>query len=272
MIQQIEETIKEYKALNLNDVIDYNKYKLYSIITSSTALEGSTLTEIDTQLLLDEGLTAKGKPIEHHLMVKDNYEAIKVALQFADNKIPITPKILQTINACNMKHTGQIISSALGIVDGTKGEFRKVQAFSEALGYYLAPSKISNAINIFCNETQKQLDTKLTPADALLFSFTTQARLIMIHPWQDGNKRTSRIISNYIQQYFKLPLGKIEKEDSEIYLQKLKIFKDSGNIDPFNKFMSEKYVYLLKKEIKENKKNLNWDIPKEKKKKKGLSL
>ena len=127
--QQIEETIEEYKYLNLGDVIDYNKYKLYSIVANSTALEGSTLTEVDTQLLLDEGITAKGKPIEHHLMVKDNYEAMKVALQLADKKTPITPEVLQTINACNMKSTGQIVSSALGIVDGTKGEFRKVQAY-----------------------------------------------------------------------------------------------------------------------------------------------
>jgi Fic family protein len=271
MIQQIEETIKEYKALDLDNVVDYNKYKLYSIVTNSTALEGSTLTEIDTQLLLDEGITAKGKPIEHHLMIKDNYEALKVALQLADKKTPITPEVLQTINACNMKHTGQIVSSALGVVDGTKGEFRKVQAFSEALGYYLAPSKIPDAVNGFCAELQKQMSASLSIEDALKLSFSAQAKLIIIHPWQDGNKRTSRLISNYIQQHFGLPLGKVEKEDGEEYLQKLKIFKDSGNIYPFNKFMSEKYINLLKKEIKENKKNLNWDMPKEKKKK-GLSL
>ncbi|MDR3350127.1 MAG: Fic family protein [Prevotellaceae bacterium] len=270
--QRIEESIKEYKALNLVDVVDYDKYKLYSIVTSSTALEGSTLTEVDTQLLLDEGITATGKPLEHHLMVKDNYEAMKIALQLADKKTPITPEVLQTINAYNMKNTGQIVTSALGVVDGTKGEFRKVQAYSEALGYYLAPSKIPDAVNTFCDETQKKMNAKLSPADALLFSFSTQAKLIIIHPWQDGNKRTSRIISNYIQQYFNLPLGKIEKADGGEYLQNLKIFKDIGNVEPFNKFMSEKYIDALKHEIKKNKESQHWDIPKTKKKRKGLSL
>ncbi|MDR1544675.1 MAG: Fic family protein [Prevotellaceae bacterium] len=270
--QQIEETIKEYTALNLSNVIDYNKYKLYSIVTNSTALEGSTLTEVDTQLLLDEGITAKGKPIEHHLMVKDNYEAIKVVLQLADKKTLITPEVLQSINACNMKNTGQIVSSALGTVDGTKGEFRKVQAYSEALGYYLAPSKIPEAVNAFCSDVQKQMNTKLSTIDALRLSFTAQAQLIIIHPWQDGNKRTSRILSNYIQQNFKLPLGKIEKADGEEYLKKLRIFKDTGDIEPFNKFMSAKYIDMLKKEIKEYKKGLNWDMPKAKKKRKGLGL
>jgi Fic family protein len=265
--QQIEEFIKEYNALHLGEVIDYNKYKLYSIVASSTALEGSTLTEIDTQLLLDEGITAKGKPIEHHLMVRDNYEAMKVALQLAEKKISITPEVLQSINACNMKHTGQVVSSALGTIDGTKGEFRKVQAYSEALGYYLAPSKIPEAVNTFCSEVQKQMNTKLSIADALQLSFTAQAQLIIIHPWQDGNKRTSRILSNYIQHFFSLPLGKIEKADGEEYLKKIKILKNTGDIEPFHKFMSTKYVSMLKKEIKENKKNLNWDIPKARRRK-----
>jgi hypothetical protein len=52
---------KDYNSLNLDEVIDYEKYKLYSIVISSTQLEGVSLTEIEAQLLLDEGITAQGK-------------------------------------------------------------------------------------------------------------------------------------------------------------------------------------------------------------------
>ena len=62
---------EEYISLKLSDMVDYNKFYLYSIITHSTAIEGSTLTELDTQLLFDDGITAKGKSIEHHLMNQD---------------------------------------------------------------------------------------------------------------------------------------------------------------------------------------------------------
>jgi Fic family protein len=258
-VQEIEKTINEYKSLNLDVVIDYDKYKLYSIVANSTALEGSTLTEVDTQLLLDDGITPKGKSLEHSLMVKDNFTATKAALQFAEQKTPITQDILQRINACNMKHTGEIVNSALGVVDGTKGEFRKVQAFSNALGYYLAPVKIPDAVNDFCVEIREQMNANLSPVDALKLSFSAQARLIIIHPWQDGNKRTSRILSNYIQKYFGLPLGKVEKADGEEYLRKLSVFKDTGNLDPFVDFMLEKYDGMLKKEIELNRNNLNLD-------------
>jgi Fic family protein len=262
--QQIERTIKEYKALNLDEVIDYGKYKLYSIVANSTALEGSTLTEIDTQLLLDEGITANGKPLEHHLMVKNNHEAMKRALQLAGQKTPITPEVLRTINGLNMKDTGEIVHSALGTVDGTKGEFRKVQALSQYLGYYLAPTKIDAAVDEFCAEVQQYMQAVHSPSEALKFSFAVQAKLIMIHPWQDGNKRTSRIISNYIQQYFGLPLGKVDKSDAAAYLKNLKIFKETGDTEPFVKFMSEKYVASLQTEIRQNKENLNWNMPKNK--------
>jgi Fic family protein len=255
--KQVEEIIATYRACNFSEIAGYQKYKIYSIVTETTALEGSTLTAVDTQLLLDEGLTAKGKPLLHHLMVKDNYAAMQEVIRLAQLKTPITPEVLQTINGLNMKHTGEIVTSALGVVDGTKGEFRKVQAFSDALGFYLAPTKIAEAVSGLCESIQKRMSEALSPAEALTLSFEVQAELIMIHPWQDGNKRTSRLISNYIQQYFNLPLSKVNKEDSADYLQSLKIFKDTGDSKPFLSLMIERYVGRLQEEIKQREENLS---------------
>ena len=60
---EIEELYKEFQQLGISQSVDYEKYYLYSLITHSTAIEGSTLTEMDAQLLFDEGVTAKGKPL-----------------------------------------------------------------------------------------------------------------------------------------------------------------------------------------------------------------
>ena len=121
---------EEYKALNLNEVIDYQKYKLYSIVASSTAIEGSTLTEAETSLLLDENITASGKPLEHHLMVKDNYEALLFTLKEATlSNTHITPDLLIAMNAHNMRNTGAIVKSALGDVDEKKENIGKLLLF-----------------------------------------------------------------------------------------------------------------------------------------------
>ena len=54
---EIEELYKEFQQLGISQSVDYEKYYLYSLITHSTAIEGSTLTEMDAQLLFDEGVT-----------------------------------------------------------------------------------------------------------------------------------------------------------------------------------------------------------------------
>lgn len=51
-------TIQEYKELGMSNLIDYDKFYLYSIVTHSTAIEGSSMTEVENQVLFEEGLAA----------------------------------------------------------------------------------------------------------------------------------------------------------------------------------------------------------------------
>lgn len=238
----------EYISLNLNNVIDYEKYKLYSIVANSTQLEGSSLNELDTQLLLDDGITAKGKPLEHHLMVKDNYNAMEFAMKAGDDNCAMSCDLLKNLNLLNMSQTGAVVHNALGTVDREKGDFRLVNAFSDALGYYLEASKIPRAVDLFCKEYEMQLQTN-NKTDALRSSFDAHANLILIHPWQDGNKRTSRLVMNYMQRRFGLPLTKIHKEDSRDYLLCLKTAKDTGNLNPFREFCVNQHIKTLQREI-----------------------
>lgn len=50
--------LKQYVELGIASQIDFNKFYLYSIITHSTAIEGSTVTDVEAQLLFDEGITS----------------------------------------------------------------------------------------------------------------------------------------------------------------------------------------------------------------------
>jgi len=59
--EQLLLLLQKHKELGISEQIDYEKFYLYSIITHSTAIEGSTVSEVEAQLLFDEGITAKGK-------------------------------------------------------------------------------------------------------------------------------------------------------------------------------------------------------------------
>ena len=50
--------LQRYHELGIADQIDFEKFYLYSIIVHSTAIEGSTVTEVEAQLLFDEGITS----------------------------------------------------------------------------------------------------------------------------------------------------------------------------------------------------------------------
>ncbi len=84
---QITELIEEYQRLNLSESIHFDKFNLYSVTHHSTSIEGSTLTEIETNLLLDEGLTPKGKSLEHSLMTTDHAAALLYVIDEANQKI-----------------------------------------------------------------------------------------------------------------------------------------------------------------------------------------
>lgn len=55
---QLEKDLKAYIATGVEDQVNYQKFYIYSIVTNSTAIEGSTVTEIENQLLFDEGIAA----------------------------------------------------------------------------------------------------------------------------------------------------------------------------------------------------------------------
>lgn len=95
---EIEELLAEFNELGINKAVDYDKYYLYSLITHSTAIEGSTLTEVETQLLFDEGITANGKPLVYHLMNEDLKQAYEYVIEEAKQHKPVTPLFLQRLS------------------------------------------------------------------------------------------------------------------------------------------------------------------------------
>ena len=75
--------LNEYHSLDIAEQIDYGKFYLYSLITHSTAIEGSTVTEIENQLLFDEGITTKGRTLQEQMMNLDLKAAYEHSMRLA---------------------------------------------------------------------------------------------------------------------------------------------------------------------------------------------
>ncbi len=253
--EQLTSLTAKYSDLKLDESIDYQKFVLYSLVHHSTAIEGGTLTEGETEVLLEKGLTAAGKPLEHSLMVRDCFEALNFLSQKSEKKTKLTSEFLKLVAGMVMKGTGSAVNCSLGSFDTTKGEYRLTASFAQGGGYYLNPSKIPNAVGLLCNEVNKRMDSISTIEDKYKLSFDTQFNLVSIHPWGDGNGRTCRLMMNYIQLYYKLPLTKVYLSDRLEYIEALKDTRKKEDIEIFRNFMCNQQIKFLSEKINEFKKD-----------------
>ena len=245
--QSIEKEIELYNSLKINELIDYEKFYIYSIITHSTAIEGSSLTELDTQLLFDEGITAKGKPLVHHLMNEDLRNAYFFALNKTKEKNILTPDFLKELNALVMKSTGSITNVLGGVFDSSKGDFRLCGVTAGFGGKsYMNYQKVPDAVLKLCSDINKRMNEVKNLRDIYNLSFDAHLNLVTIHPWGDGNGRTSRLLMNYLQSYHQVILSKIYKEDRAEYLTFLIESQEKENSAPFQKFMAQQFLKMLK--------------------------
>lgn len=155
---QIEEALKAYRASGVEDQVDYQKFYLYSIVTHSTAIEGSTVTEIENQLLFDEGIAAKGRSLTEQMMNVDLKDAYLYAFRTASENPTYTPQLLQQLAALVMRRTGSEYSTIAGHFDSSKGEFRLCNVSAGIGGRsYLAYNKVPRAVDDFCKWLNEEI-------------------------------------------------------------------------------------------------------------------
>ena len=143
--------IQEYIRLGIPEQIDYKKFYLYSLITHSTAIEGSTVTEIENQLLFDEGITAPGRTLQEQMMNLDLKHAYEIAQEQAKAHMPYSVKMLCDLSACLMEHTGSTYNTPLGSFSSAAGDLRLLNVTAGFGGRsYMAFAKVPQALQDFC--------------------------------------------------------------------------------------------------------------------------
>ena len=238
---------EEYLDLNLDQGIDYEKFSMFSIVYNSTKIEGCSLTETDTRMLLEKDITAKGKPLYDHLMVKDHFAAFLFIKAEAAKKRKLSKELIQEVASLVMKNTGGPVSSVAGSFDTSKGELRKAQVYVENK-YFPDFNKVDHLLDKLVEDINSKLDY-VKDLDVLKLAADVHFYLVNIHPFGDGNGRTARLIMNYIQLYHHEPLIKIFSEDRAQYIDALNQTEEEDNIDVFRDFIAVQQKKFLKTEI-----------------------
>ena len=183
-------------------------------------------------------------------MVKDHFKALLFVIQEAQKNRNLSVELIQEINAEVLRSTGKIYNTVLGTVDSSKGKFRKgnVTAGESYFPHFDKMEKLTKEL-IFKLEERIKKVSETDWEEQLNISFDAHFGLVSIHPFYDGNGRTSRLLMNFIQSHFRLPLGIVFSEDKAEYIKALVETRKNDDIGIFREFMSNQYKKHLEAEI-----------------------
>lgn len=192
---------------------------------NSNAIEGNSLTLKETYLVINEGITIKGKPLKDHLEAKNHQEALEYlyGLIEKDKRNTFSENLIRQINQIVQQNidkewAGRYRNSGVIIGGATH---RPPDAFK-------IPGLMKNLIKWY------SLNKKQHPIE---LASIIHHKLVNIHPFFDGNGRTSRLVMNIILMEAGFPLVVILKNDRKRYYSTLAL-ADKGNYSLFVNFIA----------------------------------
>ncbi len=189
---------------------------------NSTAIEGNTLTLIQTKAIIEDGLSVGGKELREIYEVTNHAKAFAYVKKLVAQGKVLDEAIVKDIHALLMEN----------ILIG--GVYRNVEVRITGAGHKPpAPGEMYRQIkNFFADLPYK------TDLNAIELAAWTHAEFVKIHPFTDGNGRTSRMIMNYqlmLQEF--LPVS-IAKENRLEYFDALEAYAVNGDLVPFSEMIA----------------------------------
>ena len=252
MKTELEKLVGRYRELGIDQQLDYDKFYLYSIITHSTAIEGSTITELENQIMFDNGIAIKGKSIVEQNMNLDLKAAYERMLVYARSHTDITVDRLKELSALTMKNTGAEYHTALGDFSSANGDLRLLNVTAGVGGKsYMAFNKVPQKLKEYCDalNVARKNSKAMTVQQLYELSFDAHYNLVTIHPWADGNGRMARLLMNWLQFEYGLIPSRIFSDDKEEYIKALVATREEGDLSIFRNFMTETMIAHLSRDI-----------------------
>lgn len=217
----------------------------------SNSLEGNSLTYIETKALLLHGITAQGKPLKDHFEITGHDEAIKWIEDLVKGDYLLTENFIRELHTLLLKSPYEVKAItpdgqpttrriAVGQYKTTPNHVKTKtgEIFRFATPEETTPAKMYDLLTWY---NAKSSDVETNP---ILLASEFHYRFIRIHPFDDGNGRTARILMNFILMKYGYPPVIIRTEDKENYFFVLQQ-ADAGIIEPFITYISQNAIRSL---------------------------
>ncbi len=219
-------TIDKYRPFEGEMLKQLKDYYRIGLTWSSNALEGNTLTESETKMLLEDGLTVGGKPL------RDTFEAIGHAKAY---DFMFTLLKNRTITERDVLTMHQMFYES--IEKEYAGKYRDIDVFISGSKY---PVTETNYIQTEMEELFQWITAERDQFHAVAFAAQLHKKFVFIHPFKDGNGRIARLVMNttLIQDGYLLAI--IPPVLRHEYIELLE--RAHRNDEPFEQFIAERVI------------------------------
>jgi len=230
---QLKEQLDGLRPFAPDAMKQLKAYYRVNLTYTSNAIEGSTLTEIETKVVLEDGITIGGKPMKDHLAAVGHAKAYDHLYALLDQPTVSEEDLLALHQLVTLDDTGAL-----------PGQYRSKGVI--ITGSEFIPPKASEVVKLmqgFMTEKLPSWQEQKHPVEAAAL---THLELVHIHPFQDGNGRTARLLMNLLLMKNGYAITIIPPVVRQDYIAALDTAHLTGDSQPFLNFISNMAYESLK--------------------------
>ncbi|KOP37989.1 helix-turn-helix domain-containing protein [Flavobacterium sp. WLB] len=244
----LEKILKEIDLLKekLDSYKQFDSFKIREALEleytfESNRIEGNTMTLRETDMVINEGLTISGKSMKEHLEAINHQEAIGFIKDLMSKNNSLNERDLLSIHNLILR----------GIIPEDAGRYRKVQVMIQGSSH-MPPQPL--LVQQEMEEYFIWYEINKNKLHPVILAAEMHERLATIHPFIDGNGRTSRLIMNLIlmQKGYLIANIKGDYENRIRYYQSLETAQTKKDKEDFLLFIAqtqkeslERYIAIL---------------------------
>lgn len=229
--KKLNDATKEFieKAKEKSETIHKKELERFIIELSwkSSKIEGNTYTLLDTEKLLKEGIESPSNTKEEAVMILNHKKAFTYLLECKNLQKDI-------VSFRELENIHRILVEGLGVNHG----LRKSAVGITGTNYL--PLALSSQIE---EETKKLIEILHTKTDVFSKSLISILGISYTQPFEDGNKRTSRLFSNAILINNNCAPLSYRGVDEKEYREAVLVFYEQNSLEAFKKIFIEQYVF-----------------------------
>ncbi|MBU2573262.1 MAG: Fic family protein [Elusimicrobia bacterium] len=181
-IDRLQKEINKHRPRNKTVLKQIREYYKVGLTYSSNALEGNSLTESETKIVIEDGLTINGKPLKDHFEALGHGEAYDLMYNLYKH---------QAIAEADIKKLHKLFYYRIDAKNA--GKYRKIKVFISGSKYPLPlPENLPALMADFVRKLPA-MKKKLHPVE---FAARVHKDFVFIHPFVDGNGRLARLLMN----------------------------------------------------------------------------